>query len=143
MSEIRGYRDLRVWQAGMDVVVQIYCLTERFPRSELYGLASQLQRAAVSVPANLAEGHTRDHIREYAKHVAIARGSLAEVETHLEIAVRLGYLSPSEVVALNQEIAALGRQLTALRESLNRRIDRLELDGIRRVERPQPREPRT
>lgn len=120
----------------MDLVVEVYRLSERFPRAEMYGLASQLQRAAVSVPANIAEGHTRDHIREYAKHVSIARGSLAEVETHLEIAVRLGYLASCDVEALNQSVDGLGRQLTALRESLNRRIESLEQNGSRRAFRP-------
>lgn len=79
---VQGFRELRVWQAGMELVEGVYGLTRAFPKHELYGLAGQLQRAAVSVPANIAEGHTRHHLGEYLHHLSIARGSLAEVETY-------------------------------------------------------------
>ena len=78
---IISYRDLRVWQAGIDLVEQVYRVTLEFPRREMFGLASQMQRAAVSIPSNIAEGHIRQHSREYLQHVAIAHGSLAELQT--------------------------------------------------------------
>jgi len=120
---ISSFRDLRVWQQGMDLVVAIYRMTSLFPRHETYGLASQLQRAAVSRPSNLAEGHTREHTREYVHHVSIARASLAEVETQCEIAHRLGYLGVDDLQRLLNETSTLGRQLTALRDSLARRLE--------------------
>lgn len=128
--EARSYRDLRVWQIGIDLVEHVYALSRRFPASETYGLASQLQRAAVSVPANIAEGNAREHMREYSHHVSIARGSLAEFATHIEIAVRLGYVQRAEVSELIESMDGLGRQLTALKEALNRRIE--QTNGLHR-----------
>src|SRR5215510_5282912 len=90
---VKSFRDLRVWQAGMDLVEQVYLLTQQFPKHEMYGLASQMQRAAISIPSNIAEGHTRTHSKEYLHHLSIARGSLAELQTQLEIALRLKYCS--------------------------------------------------
>lgn len=78
---VNSFRDLRVWQAGIDLVEQVYRLTARFPREEIYGLTSQIQRAAVSIPSNIAEGHTREHSKEYLQHLSIAQASLAELET--------------------------------------------------------------
>ena len=82
----KSFRDLRVWQAAMDLVEQVYTLTQMFPKQEMYGLASQMQRAAVSIPSNIAEGHTRAYSKEYLHHLSIARASLAELQTQLEIA---------------------------------------------------------
>lgn len=89
----QGYRSLKVWQKAMDLVILCYKRTERFPRNEQYGLTSQLQRAAVSIPANIAEGHERRHPKEYIQHLSIASGSLAELETHILIANRLNYIN--------------------------------------------------
>jgi four helix bundle protein len=72
---VQGFRELRVWQSGMQLVVGVYELTRALPKSELYGLSSQIQRAAVSVPANIAEGHARSHLREYLQFLSIARSS--------------------------------------------------------------------
>ena len=80
---INSFRDLRVWQAGMELVEQVYLLTKSFPKQEIYGLTSQIQRAAVSVPSNIAEGHTREHSKEFLHHLSIAQASLAELETQL------------------------------------------------------------
>ena len=88
---VRSYRDLRVWKMGMDVVEAGYELTRGFPASERFGLASQVQRAAVSIPSNIAEGHTREHRGEYLHFLSVAQASIAEVETQLEISVRLQY----------------------------------------------------
>jgi len=115
---INSFRDLRVWQAGMDLVEQVYLLTQTFPKQEIYGLTSQMQRAAVSIPSNTAEGHTRDHSKEYLHHLSIAQASLAELETQLEIATRLKYLSPEQLKQTLISITSLGRQLYALRNAL-------------------------
>ncbi len=80
----KNYRDLDVWREAMDFVVECYRMSGTFPKSETYGLKSQLQRAAVSVPANTAEGQGRQHDKEFLQHLAIAYGSLAEVETHIQ-----------------------------------------------------------
>ena len=83
---IESYRDLQVWQKAMNLVETCYRLSALFPDSERYGLTSQLRRAAVSVPANIAEGHGRRSIREYCQHLSVAYGWLMELETHLQIA---------------------------------------------------------
>ncbi|HEX8772836.1 MAG TPA: four helix bundle protein [Pyrinomonadaceae bacterium] len=117
---INSFRDLRVWQAGMDLVEQVYRITQTFPKHEIYGLTSQMQRAAVSVPSNIAEGHTREHSKEYLYHLSIAQASLAELETQLEIATRLKYLSPESLQQTLAQVSALGRQLYALRNALTK-----------------------
>lgn len=117
-----SYRELHVWQKSMDFVVECYRATEMFPKSETYGLASQLQRAAVSVPANIAEGQGRNHTREFINHLSIAYGSLMEVETHLQIAARLRYIDESlldRLLLLSNEI---GRMLNGLMQSLQRKL---------------------
>lgn len=86
-----GYRRLVAWQKGMDLVEAVYQSTKSWPRDEQYGLTSQVRRAAVSVPSNIAEGHARSGSREFAHHVSIAYGSLSELETQILIAQRLGY----------------------------------------------------
>lgn len=91
------YRDLDVWQKSMDLVVEVYRLTKQLPKEELFGLTNQTRRAVVSVPANIAEGYGRIHRKEYINHLSIARGSLMELETHLQIAVRLEYLDREQV----------------------------------------------
>jgi four helix bundle protein len=88
----RSYQDLQVWRVGMDMVEEIYRLTQSFPKKEVYALSSQMQRAAVSIPANIAEGHARDSTKEFLHYISIALGSLAELETHLILAGRLSYL---------------------------------------------------
>ena len=80
---IRSYRDLLVWQKEMDLVVESYRIAALLPKSETYGFAIQIQRSAVSVPANIAEGHGRDHLGDYLRHLSIANGSLMELETPL------------------------------------------------------------
>jgi four helix bundle protein len=115
---LKSFRDLRVWQAGMDLVEGVYRLTQTFPKHETFGLASQIQRAAVSVPSNIAEGHTREHSKEYLHHLSMAQASLAELETQMEIAARLRYLPPEHLRQNLDRISSLGRQLYALRNAL-------------------------
>ena len=116
--QIKSFRDLRVWQAAIELVDGIYRATESFPKYEIYGLASQVQRAAVSIPSNIAEGHTRESTKEYLQHLSIAQASLAELETQLEIAKRRGYLSENGLENLLTQVSQLGRQLYALRNAL-------------------------
>jgi four helix bundle protein len=104
----------------MDLVVAIYKITQSFPKTEVYGLASQMQRAAVSVPSNIAEGHGLKQTQAYGRHLAIASGSLTELETQLEIARRLGYLTPENESVINQA-GEVGRMLAGLRRSLQSR----------------------
>jgi four helix bundle protein len=118
--QVKSYRELRVWQSAMELVERVYHLTRTFPREEMYGLSSQLQRAAVSVPSNIAEGHTREHLKEYLHHISMAQASLAELETQLEIAARLSYLTQEKLSQALERTGSLGRQLYSLRNSLSR-----------------------
>jgi four helix bundle protein len=117
---INNFRDLRVWHAGMDLVEHIYLLTRNFPADEKHGLVSQMRRAAVSIPSNIAEGHTREHTNHYLYHLSVAQASLAELQTQIEIAGRLRYLSPEQVSGVLDEAVALSKQLFALRNSLTK-----------------------
>lgn len=117
-AKLMSFRDLRVWKAGMRLTEQVYLLTGAFPKSELYGLVSQLRRAAVSVPSNIAEGHTRSALREYLHHLSIAQASLAELETQMEMAARLEFISDADLRGILESSSMLGKQLYALRKSL-------------------------
>jgi len=115
---IRSYRDLDVWQLGMDAVEVAYRLTAGFPEREKYGLSSQLQRAMVSVPANIAEGHGRDSRKQYLFHISVALGSLAEVETYLQLCQRLQYGNRALIDDLLGQCDHLGRMLHNLQKKL-------------------------
>jgi four helix bundle protein len=115
---IKSYRDLRVWQAAIDLVEAIYRLGRGFPKHEMFGLTGQMQRAAVSVASNIAEGHAREHRKEFLHHLSIAQSSLAELETHVEIAAHLGYSRPTRFEPILVQSSALGKQLYALRNAL-------------------------
>lgn len=119
---INSYRDLEVWQKGMDLVVACYEAANNFPADERFGLTTQLQRAAVSVSANIAEGHGRTHLKEYLNHISIAYGSLMEIETHLQIAARLSYLTQERVDQLLSDTERLGRMLNGLKRSLESKL---------------------
>jgi four helix bundle protein len=106
----------------MDLVVDCYRLAETFPKTETYGLVIQLQRAAVSVPANIAEGQGRNHTREFINHLSIAYGSLMEVETHLQIAARLNYIEDKSLERLLEKSSEIGRMLNGLMQSLYRKL---------------------
>jgi four helix bundle protein len=118
MDKIKSYRDLQIWQKAVDLAVHVYQITETFPKSEVYGLASQMRRAAVSVASNIAEGHSRSQA-ELSRFLSIARGSLAELETQLEIAQRIGYLLQKDHVALSEETNALGRQVNVFHQRVD------------------------
>jgi four helix bundle protein len=112
------YRDLVVWQQGRTLVEECYRLTTAFPKSESYGLTSQLRRAAVSIPANVAEGHCRRETKPYRHHVSIAIGSHGELETLIELACRLGFLSVSDKTRAMTLCDSVGRLLSGLHRSL-------------------------
>jgi len=120
-NTIRGYRDLNVWRDSMDLVVVIYRLTAAIPKEERYSLVNQLRRAAVSVPSNIAEGQARSRTGDYLRHLSIAVGSLSELETHIEIARRLEYISQDDEQRLLNSCTAIGKMLSGLIRSLRRR----------------------
>jgi four helix bundle protein len=117
-----AYRKLETWQVAIDFVEQCYKVTRRFPREEVYGLTSQLRRAAVSIPSNVAEGYCRRNTKVYMNHVSIALGSHAEIETCVEIAVRLEFIDKSTQEALERDLASIGRLLNALHKSLEEKV---------------------
>ena len=118
---IRHYRDLEVWQRAMDLVEQVYRIAKTLPTEGRYGLTSQIQRAAVSIPANVAEGHGRTHRGDYLHHLSMARGSLAELETHLTLAVRLDLLDREAVLPIWELCQRVGQLLNALIAALRRK----------------------
>lgn len=120
---IQSYRDLKVWQLGMEIVERSYQLTKSFPREEVYGLSSQLRRAAVSIPANIAEGHARAFTKEFLKFLSIAVGSLAKVETYLDLSIRLNYCQETEIRGIVELAAEERRMLRGLQRALRARMD--------------------
>jgi len=114
----KSYRDLVAWQKAMDLVTAIYQVSTSFPKGELYGLTSQLRRAAVSVPSNIAEGQGRHGAAEFRHFLRQASGSLMELETQVMIAERLCYVSPETAAKLLRDSAELGRVLNGLINSL-------------------------
>jgi four helix bundle protein len=108
------YHDLRAWQSAMELTVSIYRATRKFPHEEMYGLSAQLRRAAVSVPSNIAEGKGRSSDKELLQFLSRARGSLYEVQTQLEIAESLGYLTTEERGNLGKQTDDVGRMLNGM-----------------------------
>lgn len=117
MNEITSHKDLKVWQEAMNLVVVIYEISEQLPSEEMYGLTSQLRRASVSIPSNIAEGAGRRGNKEFIRFLYIALGSLSEVETQLEIAYRLQYLNEADTVT--QRIYFIRKMLSNLIKSLH------------------------
>ena len=120
---IQSYRDLIAWQKGIDFVLMVYKMVETFPKSEMYSLTNQLKRAAYSIPLNIAEGRGRRSTKTFLHFLDISYGSLAEVETGVEIALRLGYLNPSQSKQLNELSSEIGRILNGLIASLEKQLD--------------------
>ncbi|MBX9903735.1 MAG: four helix bundle protein [Burkholderiales bacterium] len=117
------YRDLKVWQKAMDLTDAVYLTTGRFPSNEQFGLCSQLRRAAVSVPSNIAEGHGRKYTNAYMNHLSIAFGSLMEVETLIAISLRQNYLDQALADALLARTNEIGKMLSGLQKSLKIKVD--------------------
>lgn len=115
-----SYRDLVVWQMAMDLASFVYAVTEDFPAREHYGLAQQIRRSAISIPSNLAEGHGRTGGRDRLRFMEIAKGSLFELETQMELAARLGYVSEGVIDETREHLKAVGRPLNGLIRHLRR-----------------------
>ena len=119
-SEIRSYKDLIIWKKAIDLVVDIYKIVKSFPREELYALSDQIKRSAVSVPSNIAEGQSRQHTGEFRQFLYIALGSLAELDTQLIIAHRLGYIDSINNEMLATEVLELRKMIFSLISKLKK-----------------------
>ena len=114
----KSHRDLRVWNTAIELVLEVYRITEVFPRTEQFGLRSQLRRAALSIPSNIAEGHSRSTRGEYKNALSIARGSVAEVEVQLTLAEKLGFAEASVLAIALDHCDAISRMITNLKRAL-------------------------
>ena len=117
-DKIRNFRDLNIWQLGMEIATDVYKATRQFPREESYGLSSQMRRAAVSMPSNIAEGFARKHNKEYKQFLYICLGSCAELETQLEIAAGQEYIDKEKKEVLLEKINHLSRMTVNLSKCL-------------------------
>ena len=117
---IKSHKDLLAWQKAMELVELVYDLTRAFPREELFGLATSLRRAAVSIPSKIADGHERDNTREFIHYLSVARGALSEVETQIEIAKRLAYIDDEQQARFNQLVSDTGKIINGLMNSMER-----------------------
>jgi four helix bundle protein len=115
---VKSYQDLVVWQKSMELVERVYGMTKTFPAEERFALSSQIRRAAVSIPSNIAEGHARQSKAEYRNFLSIAQGSRAEVETQTLIAVRLGYVTNPQVETILSLLTELSKMLNTLQSKL-------------------------
>lgn len=118
----QSYKDLTVWQKAMELVTEVYSATQSFPRTEQYGLTSQIRRSAISIPSNIAEGRAKRSTKDYIRFVNIAYGSVAELETQLIISRNLGYLDGSKLEAFLEKSAAIGRMLNGLISGLEKKM---------------------
>ena len=115
---MQSYRELIVWQKSMGLVKEIYALVKLFPKEETYALSDQMRRAVVSIPSNIAEGHSRNSCKEYVQFLYIARGSKAELETQLLVAASLGYISNNQAESVLNTCAEIGKMLNSLLKKL-------------------------
>ena len=120
---MRGYKELKIWQLGIEISTAVYQLTADFPNYEIYGLSSQMRRAAVSIPSNIAEGHSRSSTKDLLRFIAIAKGSLAELETQLIIAQQLGYGDTKKIMQLEKMAEEESRMISGYRRSLKTKLD--------------------
>ena len=118
-GHVKSYRDLIVWQKSMELVERVYRMTNAFPTNELYGLSSQVRRAAVSIPSNIAEGQARKSTAEFLNFLSIAQGSRAEVETQTLIAQRLGYVTENQITEIMSLLEEISKMLNTLRAKLH------------------------
>ncbi|PCK87887.1 diversity-generating retroelement protein bAvd family protein [Rhizobium sophoriradicis] len=115
---INSYKDLKVWQMAIDLAVDCYQLSRKFPKEEIYGLTAQIRRAATSIAANIAEGHGREVTGSFIQFLRIAQGSLKELETHMLISHRIGLIEESEFRQMTEKCDEIGRMIRALIRSL-------------------------
>jgi|SRR5579859_300754 len=118
-SKVKSYRDLLVWQKGIVLAKKVYVLTQKFPRAEKFGLTSQMRRAAVSIPSNIAEGQARHTRKEFVQFISHSEGSLAELETQVILSIELGYCAVPDT----QEITGLTTELSKMLDSLRRKLE--------------------
>ena len=116
------HKDLRVWQQSIEMVTSIYKMTKAFPKDELFGLVSQMRRAAVSVPSNIAEGYARGTDKEKLHFLRISSGSMSEIETQLILSLNLGYIGQETYNELSEQITSVWKQLNALISSIKMRF---------------------
>ena len=116
--KIKDYKDLHIWQKGIEIVDKIYSITERFPQNELYGLTSQMRKAAVSIPSNIAEGFVRKHTKEYSYFLSISLGSCAEIDTQIIIATNRKYIEKSLCESTINEVYYEMRMISSLLNKL-------------------------
>jgi len=119
---IQSYRELEVWQLSMDLAVDCYKLTRSLPREEVFGMSSQIRRAASSIPVNIAEGQGRSHTKEFLNHLSIARGSLLELETFLQLAFKIGFIGEEIAQQSLATCERVSQMLTRLRQALERKL---------------------
>ena len=119
MSEIKDFKDLRIWMMGINLVKDIYSITASFPKSEQFGLTNQMRRASVSIPSNIAEGHIKNQTKEFCRFLNISLGSCAELETQVIIAKELDWLLEDDFKRLSEMIKSETRQINALKRSLS------------------------
>jgi four helix bundle protein len=122
LVSVQHYRELLVWQKAIVLVKEVYRATSSFPKTEIYALTSQIRRAAVSIPSNIAEGQGRSSTRDFLHFLSVAQGSLMELETQIIIAEQLGYLEQSQENGLLDYTAEVSRMLSGLRNSLNKKL---------------------
>lgn len=111
---VKSYKELKIWQKGIEVVKLIYGLTGKFPKSEMYGLASQMQRAAVSIPSNIAEGQARQHPGEFRQFLHTALGSAAELDTQLIVAIELSFVTATDAQSVFDVLLEIRKMIYAL-----------------------------
>ncbi|OHB65136.1 MAG: hypothetical protein A2Y77_02480 [Planctomycetes bacterium RBG_13_62_9] len=111
---MKDYKEMIVWQKGIDIADMVYSVTDRFPRDEVYGLTSQMRRAGVSVPSNIAEGFVRRSTAEYRQHLYVSLGSCAELDTQLIIAGRRKYIAEAKLIQVTEELNHETRMLVSL-----------------------------
>jgi len=116
------HKDLRVWQQSMDLVSMIYMMTKSLPKEELFGLVSQIRRASVSIPSNIAEGYARGTDREKLHFLRISSGSMSEVETQLIMCMKLGYISQEQYDEISEKLTAVWKQLNSLISAIKNRM---------------------
>ena len=119
VTKIQSNQDLKVWNLGMDLAVELYQISRAFPAEERFGLTSQIRKSAISVPSNIAKGHARSSTRDYIRFLRISKASLAELETQAILSQRLGYFDRETITPFLDQTRTLGRMLNSLISKLN------------------------
>ncbi len=114
MEKIKNFKELRMWQKGIEIVKDVYTLTREFPKEEIYGLTAQMRRSAISIPSNIAEGFKRSFPKEYKQFLHISLGSAAELETQLVIAKELGFISDDGLKDISEKLDHVSKMMSSL-----------------------------